>query len=69
MPTFVDLNSDGTKDLFVGSLEYGLAYPIDSEYFPFKDNLAQQIRFMKDKGYYVGMHFYTKINASKEYEK
>ncbi len=69
VPTFVDLNGDGAKDLIVGSLEYGLAYPIDSAYFPFKDNLAQQIRFMKDKGYYVGVHFYTKINASKEYEE
>ena len=69
VPTFVDLDGDGVKDLVVGSLEYGLAYPIDSVYFPFKDNLAQQIRFMKDKGYYVGLHFYTKINASKEYEE
>lgn len=69
VPTFVDLDGDGVRDLVVGSLEYGLAYPIDSAYFPFKDNLAQQIRFMKDKGYYVGMHFYTKMNASGEYEE
>ncbi len=68
VPTFIDLNGDGAKDLVVGSLEYGLAYPIDSIYFLFKDNLARQIQFMKEKGYYVGMHFYTNVNASKEYE-
>lgn len=69
VPTFADLDGDGIKDLVAGSLEYGLAYPIDSVYFPFKDNLAQQIRFMKENDYYVGMHFYTGVNASEEYEE
>lgn len=68
VPTFSDINGDGKTDLIVGSLEYGLAYPIDSIYFPYKDNLAQQIQFMKDKGYYAGVHFYTHVGASNRYE-
>lgn len=68
IPTFSDLNGDGNQDLIVGSLEYGLAYPIDSIYFPFKDNLAYQIKFMKEKDYYTGAHFYTNVGASREYE-
>lgn len=69
IPTFGDINGDGKKDLIVGSLEYGLAYPIDSAYFPYKDNLASQIQFMKDNGHYVGLHLYTNEGASDEYEK
>jgi len=69
MPSFNDINGDGKLDLIVGSLEYGLAYPIDSEYFPYKDQLSEQIQYMNDRNYYVGMHLYTNIGASKEYEK
>lgn len=69
VPIFTDLNNDGKRDLIVGSLEYGLAYPIDSIYFPFKKELAEQIEFMQDNGHYVGFHFYTNIGASDEYEK
>ena len=69
VPTFGDLNNDGKLDLIVGSFEYGLAYPIDSKYFPMKDKLSDQIKFMKDNGYYVGIHFYTNVGASDEYEE
>lgn len=69
VPRLGDLDNDEKLDLIVGSLEYGLAYPIDSKYFPMKNNLAEQINYMKSKGYYVGLHFYTNVGASDGYEK
>lgn len=68
-PFLEDINNDSKEDLIVGSFEYGLAYPIDSKYFPYRDTLQAQIDKMKEKGYYVGTHFYTNIGASSEYEK
>lgn len=64
VPRFRDLNGDGTDDLICGSLEYGMAVPIDSEYFPFSDELKEQIEYMQDNHFYCGFHFYTNSGAS-----
>ena len=40
-PCFADINGDGHTDLVCGSLEYGLSYPIDSEYFPIPRRAAR----------------------------
>ncbi|MDD6189076.1 MAG: VCBS repeat-containing protein [Clostridiales bacterium] len=64
VPRFRDLNGDGTDDLICGSLEYGMAVPIDSGYFPFSDELRGQIEYMQDNHFYCGIHFYTNTGAS-----
>ena len=64
VPCFADVNGDGITDLVCGSLEYGMNYPIDSEYFPYRAELQAQLNYFKEHGYYVGMHFYTNDSAS-----
>ena len=56
VPRFYDINGDGALDLLAGSLEYGMAVPVDSEYFPYKDKLKKQIDGFKKRGIYVGVH-------------
>ena len=68
VPRFADINGDGVLDLVCGSLEYGMAYPIDSEYFPVRDELAEALDYFRANGYYVGVHFYTNAYASAERE-
>ena len=68
VPCFADVNGDGITDLVCGSLEYGMNYPIDSEYFPQRENLAAQLDYFRERGYYVGVHFYTNAHASPERE-
>lgn len=68
VPTFIDLDGDKAEDLLCGSQEYGIAYPIDSEYFVYADKLAEQMKYAKDHDYYMGIHFYTNAYASKERE-
>ena len=64
VPRFADIDGDGIVDLVCGSLEYGMAYPIDSEYFPVRDELAEALDYFMERGYYVGVHFYTNAYAS-----
>ncbi len=68
VPRFADLNGDGITDLVCGSLEYGMNYPIDSEYFPCREELQSQLDYFKEHGYYVGVHFYTNAYASEARE-
>lgn len=68
VPVLADINGDGIDDLICGSLEYGASYPIDSEYFPYKKELMEQIKYFVDNGIYVGAHFYTTAYASEERE-
>ena len=69
VPVIADINGDGTDDLVCGSLEYGSSYPIDSEYFPYKAELMEQIKYFRDNYIYVGAHFYTNAYASAEREE
>ncbi len=69
VPVFYDINADGENDLIFGSLEYGVAMPIDSPYFPLRDKVQAQIDYAKENNLYVGMHFYTNSYASPEREK
>lgn len=63
-PSFADLDGDGQEDLLCGSLEYGIAYPIDSEYFPHRQKLQEQVDYALERDYYMGIHFYTNAYAS-----
>ncbi len=64
VPRFRDITGDGADDLICGSLEYGMAVPIDSEYFPYSRQLQEQIDYMQDNYFYCGVHFYTNSGAS-----
>ena len=68
VPVVADINGDGIDDLICGSLEYGASYPIDSEYFPYKSELMEQIKYFRDNYIYVGAHFYTTACSSAERE-
>ncbi len=68
VPVFYDLNGDGKADLVCGALEYGLAYPIDSPYFPYREELQEQVDYAKAHDFYLGVHFYTNSYASQERE-
>ncbi len=68
VPRFYDIDGDGDDDLLLGSLEYGMAYPIDSKYFPFGDELTEQLDYCREKGIYVGVHGLTHKYASPEQE-
>ena len=60
VPFFADINGDGFLDLIAGSLEYGLAYPIDSDYFPYRDKLQGKSTNIKEQSDSTfGAHFYT----------
>ena len=68
VPVFYDVNGDGALDLVCGSLEYGLAYPIDSPYFPEREALEAQVAYALENHFYVGIHHYTNAGASAERE-
>lgn len=68
-PCFYDLDGDGKRDLLCGYEEYGLGYPIDSDYFPYRDTLQEQIDYMRGHRYYLGVHFLTGPYASEERER
>lgn len=68
VPCFYDINGDGREDLVCGSLEYGLAYPIDSEYFPYREQLQAQFDYAKANEQYIGVHYYTNGFASRQRE-
>lgn len=58
-PVFCDLDGNGSLDLLCGYEEYGMAYPIDSDYFPFRAELQEQIDNCRENDYYIGVHFLT----------
>lgn len=68
-PVFYDVTGDGALDLICGQLEYGLPVPIDSEYFPFREQLQAQVDWMKEQNYYLGAHTLTQWYASEGYEE
>lgn len=68
-PAFGDVNGDGRLDLVCGQLEYGLAYPVDSPYFPYRKELQEQIKWMQENSYYISTHTITHWYASRDYEE
>jgi hypothetical protein len=63
-PRFVDLDGDGFDELLCGDQEYGMAVPIDSEYFPCAQQLRETLDYMRENEFYCGAHFYTNAYAS-----
>ena len=68
VPNLNDINGDGLPDLICGALEYGLAVPIDSPYFPYRKELQEQVDYMLDNHFYLGVHYYTNSYASYDRE-
>lgn len=69
VPRFADIDGDGDDDIICGSLEYGMAYPIDSPYFPYADKLQEQIDFCNRNNIYIGIHNFTNRYATPEHEE
>lgn len=67
-PSFADIDGDGYTDLVCGSLEYGLSYPIDSRYFPLREELLALVGGVTGEGWYMGAHFFAGFGASPERE-
>lgn len=67
-PALYDIDGDAKLDLLCGGQEYGLAYPMDSEYFPAADKLRAQLQYARDHYYYVGTHYLTSHYASENRE-
>ena len=60
VPFFADINKDGKKDLITGRLEFGtFAVPIDSKYFPYRDELLSAIEFCNENGISIEPHVFT----------
>lgn len=68
VPAFFDVDRDGAEDLVCGSLEYGLAYPIDSDYFPYREELQSQLDYARDNYQYLGVHHYSNAFSSRQRE-
>lgn len=68
-PVLIDLNNDKKLDIIVGYEDTGFPYPIDSVYFPYKRELMEQIEYVKNKHYYVGLHHFTGWYASPQRQK
>lgn len=68
VPTFFDVDGDGADDLVCGSLEYGMAYPIDSPYFPYEKELQAQLDYAQENHQYLGIHHYSNAYSSAERE-
>ena len=68
VPVFRDLDGDGAADLVCGSLEYGVAYAIDSPYFPYRAELEAQVAYAQQNHFYIGVHHYTNKYASRARE-
>jgi hypothetical protein len=68
VPFFADINRDGALDIIAGSLEYGPNYPIDSEYFPYREELQKTLNYMRDNYFYNSIHFFTDRYASTKKE-
>lgn len=68
-PVLYDLDGNGSLDLICGYEEYGMAYPIDCDYFPFRSQLQSQVDEMLARNYYIGVHFLTNTYASSQREQ
>lgn len=69
VPRFYDIDRNGSLDLIAGSLEYGLAVPIDSKYFPYRDKLQKQLDGFRERGIYVGVHALSHEHADPTHDE
>ncbi len=63
VPRFYDIDGDGRQDLIIGALEYGMAVPIDSAYFPYQNELKTLLGSLKEQYIYIGAHTMSHAHA------
>ena len=66
VPFLADLNGDGRTDLVAASVEFGVAVPIDSPCFPYREELAEDLTYAMNHFCYVGLHDYEPAYADPE---
>lgn len=59
VPDFADIDGDKHLDLIVGRLEYGMAVPIDSNWFKYKNQLTEAIDYCQNNFVSIGAHIYS----------
>lgn len=55
-PCVADINADGLVDIITGQLEFGVPIPIDSPFFPYQEQLRQELAFLAGQGLEVMPH-------------
>ncbi|MBU5436984.1 VCBS repeat-containing protein [Tissierella sp. MSJ-40] len=58
VPAFGDLNKDGMVDLIVGQVEFGLPMPIDTDLFPYKEELKKALGYASEHHIEIYPHTY-----------
>jgi hypothetical protein len=69
VPLWFDINHDGRDDLLVGQLEFGLPYAIDDPDFPYRNELAQFIDYIRANHLELFPHLFFHNFMSDEAEK
>ncbi|MDF2524136.1 MAG: repeat protein, partial [Clostridiales bacterium] len=69
VPFIIDINQDGKADLGIGQLEFGMAVPIDSPSYPYKEELKNAISYTEKNNISIQPHLYFHNYKSEEQEK
>ncbi|PWK09647.1 FG-GAP repeat domain-containing protein [Tumebacillus permanentifrigoris] len=69
VPCYADLNGDGKPDLIVGQVEHGMATPIDSPAFPYRNELKRSLTAMQEAGIEIQPHLFFHNFKSAEQER
>jgi hypothetical protein len=68
-PVVIDWNGDGKKDLLVGQIDYGIPYPIDSDIFPYKEELEKGLKYVLERHIPIIPHMHLHRFKSDEQER
>lgn len=69
IPFVVDWNGDGKLDLLTGHMEYGIPRPIDLGFFPYKDQVLKNTKYVTDRYLPLIPHMFLHSNLTDEQEK
>ena len=69
IPAVGDLNGDEKKDLLVGHLIFGYPIPIDSDAFPYKDELKASLKYAANHFIDIQPHLFFHSYKSNEQEQ
>ena len=66
VPFLVDYNNDGKLDLVTSQLEFGLAYDVSSDSFPYKEELYENLNYALENHIHIMPHIYFHGYKDKE---
>lgn len=69
VPVVVDWDGDGKQDLLTGHLEYAIPRPIDSELFPFREDVIKNLKYAQEKHIPLIPHMFLSTNFTDAQEK